>query len=41
MLVRAALPKGSLEKATFALLAQAGFNLTVGPRSYAPAVDDE
>ncbi|HAK93438.1 MAG TPA: ATP phosphoribosyltransferase [Planctomycetes bacterium] len=41
MLVRAALPKGSLEKPTFALLAQAGYNLTIGSRSYVPAVDDE
>lgn len=41
MLVRLALPKGSLEKATFALLAQAGYNLSLGARSYVPAVDDD
>jgi len=34
------LPKGSLEEATFELFKQAGFNISVGSRSYFPVVDD-
>ncbi len=34
------LPKGSLQEATFLLMKKAGFNITVGSRSYMPAVDD-
>ncbi len=41
MLLRLALPKGSLEKATFTLLSQAGYNLTIGSRSYVPSINDE
>jgi ATP phosphoribosyltransferase len=39
--LRIALPKGSLEEATFALFKRAGFHFTVSPRSYFPAADDE
>jgi ATP phosphoribosyltransferase len=35
------LPKGSLEEATKALLKKAGFNVSSGPRSYVPNIDDE
>src|SRR5262245_57251081 len=38
--LRIALPKGSLEEATFALFKRAGFHFTVSPRSYFPAADD-
>lgn len=34
------LPKGSLQEATFYLLKKAGFNVSVGSRSYAPSIDD-
>lgn len=34
------LPKGSLEEATIALFAKAGFRISKGPRSYRPAWDD-
>ncbi|MGE4550775.1 MAG: ATP phosphoribosyltransferase, partial [Opitutales bacterium] len=34
------LPKGSLEEATIALFAKAGFSISKGPRSYRPAWDD-
>ncbi|MDO9541881.1 MAG: ATP phosphoribosyltransferase [Kiritimatiellia bacterium] len=34
------LPKGSLQEATFYMLKKAGFTVTVGTRSYVPAVDD-
>lgn len=40
MKLRLGLPKGSLQEATFKLFAQAGFRITVGSRSYFPAVDD-
>jgi ATP phosphoribosyltransferase len=40
MVVRFALPKGSLENATLKLLGLAGFNVTIGARSYVPFVDD-
>jgi ATP phosphoribosyltransferase len=35
------LPKGSLQEATFRMLQKAGFNVTVGERSYFPRIDDE
>ncbi len=35
------LPKGSLQEATFKMFKKAGFNVTVGSRSYFPYVDDE
>ncbi len=34
------LPKGSLQDATFNMLRKAGFNLSVGSRSYTPSCDD-
>ncbi len=34
------LPKGSLQEATFALFAMAGFNISVSKRSYTPSIDD-
>lgn len=34
------LPKGSLQEATFQILAKAGFNVRSGSRSYAPSCDD-
>lgn len=39
--LKLALPKGSLEEATYALLRKAGFNTSVSSRSYYPTVDDE
>ncbi len=38
--LKIALPKGSLEEATYQLFKKAGFTLTVGSRSYFPSVDD-
>ncbi len=38
--LKLALPKGSLEEATYALIQKAGFNTTVLSRSYFPSVDD-
>ncbi len=40
MKLRLGLPKGSLQDATVQLLARAGFNVYVNPRSYFPATDD-
>jgi ATP phosphoribosyltransferase len=34
------LPKGSLQEATFAMMAKAGFKIRADSRSYVPAVDD-
>lgn len=34
------LPKGSLQESTFALFKKAGFNVSVGERSYFPRIDD-
>lgn len=34
------LPKGSLQEATFAMFKKAGFNISVGSRSYIPTIDD-
>lgn len=39
--LKMALPKGSLEKATYDLLQKAGFAISVGSRSYYPSIDDE
>jgi len=39
--LRFGLPKGSLQEATIAKMAKAGFNISVSSRSYAPYVDDE
>ena len=40
MKLRLGLPKGSLQEATFQLFKNAGFKITVGSRSYFPAVND-
>ena len=39
--LRFGLPKGSLQEATIEKMAKAGFNISVGSRSYVPYVDDE
>jgi len=39
--LKIALPKGSLEEATYRLLKKAGFSVSVSSRSYFPSVDDE
>jgi len=41
MLLRLGLPKGSLQEATFALFARAGYRFSVSTRSYFPTTDDE
>jgi ATP phosphoribosyltransferase len=38
--LRLGLPKGSLQKATFDMLARAGYQCSVGVRSYYPTMDD-
>jgi len=38
--LKLALPKGSLEEATYNLMRKAGFNVSVNSRSYFPTVDD-
>lgn len=35
------LPKGSLQEATVRMFKKAGFNVTIGSRSYFPAIDDD
>lgn len=40
-ILRLGLPKGSLEQATIEKMGKAGFNISVGARSYIPYVDDE
>jgi len=40
-LLKIALPKGSLQEATFGLFKKAGWNFRVGSRSYTPTVDDD
>ena len=39
--LKIALPKGSLEEATYQLFKKAGFTISVSSRSYFPAVDDD
>jgi len=39
--IKLGLPKGSLQESTFKMLAKAGYNVTVGSRSYFPSIDDE
>ena len=39
--LKIALPKGSLEEATYQLFKKAGFNISVSSRSYFPSVDDK
>lgn len=41
MKLRLGLPKGSLQEATFKMFRKAGFNVSVGERSYFPSIDDE
>lgn len=41
MKLKFALPKGSLEEATYQLFRKAGFNVVTTSRSYYPAVDDD
>ena len=38
--LRIALPKGSLEEATYQLFKRAGFKINVSARSYIPSIDD-
>ena len=38
--LKMALPKGSLEEATYVLMRKAGFNTSVSSRSYFPTIDD-
>jgi ATP phosphoribosyltransferase len=40
MTLRLGIPKGSLQDSTIQLLARAGFNVYVSPRSYFPTIDD-
>ena len=40
MTLKIALPKGSLEEATYQLFKKAGFNIVTNSRSYYPSVDD-
>ena len=39
-ILKLGLPKGSLQESTFALFKKAGFNISVGSRSYYPSIDD-
>jgi ATP phosphoribosyltransferase len=39
-ILKLGLPKGSLQEATFRLFKKAGFNISVGERSYFPSIDD-
>ncbi len=41
MQLKLGLPKGSLQDATFRMMQKAGFNISLGSRSYFPNVDDE
>ncbi len=41
MLLKLGVPKGSLQEATFELFRKAGFNISIGKRSYFPTIDDE
>ncbi|MBI4778539.1 ATP phosphoribosyltransferase [Candidatus Desantisbacteria bacterium] len=41
MLLKLGLPKGSLQNATFELFQKAGFNISIGKRSYFPTIDDD
>lgn len=41
MKLKLALPKGSLQEATFKMFKKAGFNISVDSRSYSPRIDDE
>ncbi|MDD5504991.1 MAG: ATP phosphoribosyltransferase [Candidatus Omnitrophica bacterium] len=40
-ILKLGLPKGSLQEATLRILKKAGFNISVGSRSYFPSIDDD
>ena len=40
-LLKLGLPKGSLQEASLQLFRRAGYEITINPRSYFPAIDDE
>lgn len=39
-ILRVGLPKGSLQDSTLKIFKKAGFNISIGPRSYIPTIDD-
>ncbi|MFA5069228.1 MAG: ATP phosphoribosyltransferase, partial [Candidatus Omnitrophota bacterium] len=39
-ILKIGLPKGSLQEATLRVLKKAGFNISIGSRSYFPSIDD-
>lgn len=39
-ILRLGLPKGSLQESTLKIFKKAGFNISIGPRSYIPTIDD-
>jgi len=41
MKLKLGLPKGSLQEATIRMFKKAGFNISIGSRSYFPSIDDE
>jgi len=41
MMLKLGIPKGSLQEASLQLFRRAGYDITVNPRSYFPAIDDE
>ncbi len=41
MEVKLGVPKGSLQESTFKIMRKAGFNISVGSRSYFPTIDDK
>ena len=41
MILKLGIPKGSLQEASLQLLRRAGYDVTVNPRSYFPAIDDD
>ena len=41
MKLKVGLPKGSLQESTLKMFKKAGFNISVGSRSYSPSIDDE
>ncbi len=41
MKLKLGLPKGSLQESTFTMMARAGYNVSVGARSYFPSIDDD
>lgn len=40
-MLKIGLPKGSLQESTFEMFRKAGYNISVGSRSYFPTIDDE